>query len=164
MNKKYSIHMVTNILIPSIAFAILIVAAYVMSIYANDPKFNLAAIMFLVVIAIISFVMHVFVIGVLNHLKFDEDKIILCAALRKNKYFKYNEYVWTIGIYRSVLMRRKILIFTPKDERQLFTVIDTTKQGNCNYANKNNILYCFYDEDLLSYLKTKTNFTYIDNK
>ena len=102
------------------------------------------------------FYSYVFIIRfkVFGKLYFYEEKIVMKNVF-KEEVFKYEEYVAVVGKYTSIIESKKWFILTPIRINRVVTIVDTSKSGNITIINKNKVLYCAFDDELLGFLDNK---------
>ena len=155
LNKKYPLHSILNKLTIPALMILYIVGFYFIYRDAYNEITRIIGLIVLTILLILVFILFIFSFRILDYLVFTDDEIILCSYFRKNISFKYYEYVIGYGRYISIIEDKKILIFLPISLGKIVSVVDTSKFGNTIALNKNNILYCQIDDNLVKFLVEK---------
>lgn len=151
---KKNMHSVSNKIAYFIIYPIVIVFALLAyRDRANDEIFFICLPIF---ILLLLFYSYVFIIRfkVFGKLYFYEEKIVMKNVF-KEEVFKYEEYVAVVGKYTSIIESKKWFILTPIRINRVVTIVDTSKSGNITILNKNKVLYCAFDDELLGFLDNK---------
>ena len=162
MKKRYPLHRLINRFSSLQALIICGVGVFLTDLLIEEKPIKIVMIVVLIIFTLIVLWLLIIALRVHDKLEFANNEIIIRSIFQKNQIFNCDAYVCTIGIYISFLKTSEILIFTPKNELKLCTKINTLSMGNCIQANKSKILYCFYDDELLNYLRNNTSFVFID--
>ncbi|MBU1142601.1 MAG: hypothetical protein KKH92_03040 [Firmicutes bacterium] len=163
MNKrlKYPLHSFLNRLTIPFLFIMFSVAYYFIYRDAYNDLWRIIGMISLTIFLIVVLIVFLYLFRALDYIIFDNEEIKICSLFRSNQTFQYSDYVWSHGIYSSVIETKKITIFTPKQLDGVCILVDTSRLGNCRSLNKNHILYCQSDTYLEKFLETK-DMQYID--
>ena len=151
---KKNMHSVSNKLAYFIIYPIVIVFALLA--YRDRANDEIFFICLPISILLLLFYSYVFIIRfkVFGKLFFYEEKIVMKNVF-KEEVFKYEEYVAVVGKYTSIIESKKWFILTPIRINRVVTIVDTSKFGNITILNKNKVLYCAFDDELLGFLDNK---------
>ena len=151
---KKNMHSASNKLAYFIIYPIVIVFALLA--YRDRANDEILFICLPIFILLLLFYSYVFIIRfkVFGKLYFYEEKIVMKNVF-KEEVFKYEEYVAVVGKYTSIIESKKWFILTPIRINRVVTIVDTSKSGNITIINKNKVLYCAFDDELLGFLDNK---------
>lgn len=162
MKKRYPLHGLFNRFSSLQALIICGVGVFLMDLLIEERTIKIVVIVVIIIFTLITLWVFIIALKTNDKLKFANNEIIVYSLFQKNQTFNCDAYVCTIGSYISFSKKSEILIFTPKNELKLYTEINTLSMGNCIQANKSKVLYCFYDDELLNYLRNNTSLVFVD--
>ena len=157
MKLKIKMHSLLNRLAFWVLFPMFIVASFFIYRDAASDELRVFGLIFIAVFFLLVIYLFIFKFCMFDYAVFSEEGIALCSPFREKAFFKYDEVNACIAKYTSIIEFKKYLTFTSKNHNSVVTHIDTSKYGNAIHINKMQVIYVPARDDIIEFLKDKTD-------
>ena len=157
MKLKIKMHSLLNRLAFWAIFPVCIIGGFCIYRDAANNDLRIFGLAFSFLVFVFSIYLFIFKFCIYDYAIFTDEGIELHTPFKKKAFFKYNELNACVAKYTSIIEFKKYLTFTSKNHNSVVTHIDTSKYGNAIHINKMQVIYVPARDDIIEFLKDKTD-------
>lgn len=161
---KIKMHTLLNRIAFWALLPICVVASFFIYKDAANDKIRIIGLIFIVGLFLLFGFLFINNLGLFNYAVFKNDGIELHSTFKRTVFYKYSEVIGCFASYTSIIENKKYITFTDKKYNSVVTQVDTSKRGNLPSINKMKVVYVPATENIINFLKDKSDLQWYINK